>query len=390
MQREGIGTCLRLRTLVVLPGSAGGTEQQIFLIYIVNYRFPQKWLQALIALGVLAVALYTVKSFILSMLWAAILCVATWPLYIKTSYILRRPVVAALAVTFLTSLILLVPAAVGLTYGIHEAPVLAEALARANNSGITPPIAWSSIPFVGSAMEHWWGDTLGQPGWLPHLLLSSREHELPTARRLLRIAGFDLLQAGAHVAFTYLTLFFLYRDGRELAVRVRVASTRLLGEDAWHRYLNEVPAAIRATVVGLLLVGLGEGILIGGGYLLAGVPSPVTWAIATAVLGAVPFGAPVVFLAAAAVLWASGHSAGAVAVAAWGTLVLFVADHFVRPRIIGESTHQPFLAILFGILGGVEQFGLVGLFLGPVITGIVVTMWRVWSSSRDIVGSRMR
>jgi len=63
-----------------------------------------------------------------------------------------------------------------------------------------------------------------------------------------------------------------------------------------------------------------------------------------------------------------------------GMLVLFVADHFVRPMIIGEGARLPFLWVLLGILGGVESFGLVGIFLGPALMAALMSMWRSWSS----------
>ena len=62
--------------------------------------------------------------------------------------------------------------------------------------------------------------------------------------------------------------------------------------------------------------------------------------------------------------------------AVWGTVVLFVADHFIRPRLIGEATRMPFLLVLFGIFGGVEAFGLVGLFAGPAVMALFITLWR--------------
>ena len=107
----------------------------------------------------------------------------------------------------------------------------------------------------------------------------------------------------------------------------------------------------------------------------AGLSSPALWGAVTGILAIIPFGAPVAFLAAAGVLAVSGSVAGAVAVAAWGMVALFVADHFVRPGMIGNATRLPFLAVLFGILGGVETLGLVGLFIGPVVMVLFVTLW---------------
>ena len=124
-----------------------------------------------------------------------------------------------------------------------------------------------------------------------------------------------------------------------------------------------------------MLVGLAEGVLLGFVYALAGVPSAVLWAAATGVLAIIPFGAPLAFLCVSALLLANGHTGAAVGVTVAGVVVLFIADHFVRPTIIGNATKLPFLAVLLGILGGVETLGLIGLFVGPVVMTLFVTLW---------------
>jgi predicted PurR-regulated permease PerM len=96
-----------------------------------------------------------------------------------------------------------------------------------------------------------------------------------------------------------------------------------------------------------------------------GVPAP-------AFLGRIPFAGA--YLAAAGFLAANGNGSGAIAIAVWGSVVLFVADHFIRPRLIGEATRMPFLLVLFGIFGGVQAFGLVGLFAGPAAMALFITL----------------
>jgi predicted PurR-regulated permease PerM len=90
----------------------------------------------------------------------------------------------------------------------------------------------------------------------------------------------------------------------------------------------------------------------------------------------IPFGAPLVFGIAAAILLANGAVVPAVVVVVAGFVVTFVADHFVRPALIGGTTRLPFLWVLLGILGGVETFGLLGLFLGPAVMAALILLWR--------------
>ena len=138
---------------------------------------------------------------------------------------------------------------------------------------------------------------------------------------------------------------------------------------------------MRGTVDGLVLVGLGEGALLGVVYVLAGVPHPVLLGALTAVAAMIPFGAALAFGLAALLLLAGGSTVAAVAVFGSGLAVTFIADHAVRPVLIGGATRLPFLWVLLGILGGVETWGLLGLFLGPAIMAALILLWREWADA---------
>ena len=175
--------------------------------------------------------------------------------------------------------------------------------------------------------------------------------------------------------FTLLTLFFLFRDGAALATRLRAASERAFGPRG-ERIAMQIIASVHGTVDGLVLVGLGEGFLMGIAYWIAGVPHPTLLGAATAVAAMLPFAAVLVIGGVALFLLAQGSAAWAVGLFAVGMAVVFVADHFVRPVLIGGATRLPFLWVLLGILGGLETFGLLGLFAGPAIMAALVLLWR--------------
>ena len=116
--------------------------------------------------------------------------------------------------------------------------------------------------------------------------------------------------------------------------------------------------------------------MLGVAYTIAGVSHPVLFGFATGLLATVPFGAPLVYVVACVTLIAQSRLSTAVLLFLFASAVVFVADHFVRPTLIGMSTRLPFLWILLGIFGGLETFGLVGLFLGPAILAAVLAIWR--------------
>jgi predicted PurR-regulated permease PerM len=90
----------------------------------------------------------------------------------------------------------------------------------------------------------------------------------------------------------------------------------------------------------------------------------------------IPFAVPFIFAIVCLLLFSQGDLVAAIVIAIWGTTVMFIVDHFVRPYVIGGSIRLPFLAVLFGILGGVKTMGIVGLFIGPVIMTLFITLWR--------------
>jgi predicted PurR-regulated permease PerM len=231
------------------------------------------------------------------------------------------------------------------------------------------------IPMAGAEIDDWWAATLGQPHGLAHLLQDGSIARLHSASEVLRTVGANALHRMIDVGFAFMALFFFYKDGLALRGQVSAIGDHLIGTTRWDLYSTKIPTAVRATVNGLVLVGLAEGVLLGIAYELAGVPSAVLWAAATGVLAIIPFGAPLAFGAVALVLLLKGSTVAALCIVAWGMAVLFVADHFVRPTIIGNATALPFLAVLLGILGGVETLGLIGLFVGPVVMTLFVTLW---------------
>jgi predicted PurR-regulated permease PerM len=158
---------------------------------------------------------------------------------------------------------------------------------------------------------------------------------------------------------------------------VRQAAARAFGPRG-ERVGRQIIASVHGTVNGLVLVGLGEGFLLGVVYGIAGVPHATVFGALTAVAAMVPFAAPLVFGIAALILLSQGSIFWAVLVLAMGFAVTFIADHFVRPVLIGGATRLPFIWVLLGILGGVEAFGLLGLFVGPATMAALILLWREW------------
>jgi len=169
----------------------------------------------------------------------------------------------------------------------------------------------------------------------------------------------------------------MLRSGAWIGNRALDTADRLLG-DPGERLASKMVDTVRGTVTGTLIVGVAEGAIIGIAYTLAGVPSPLLFALLTAAFAMIPFGAWMIFSSAALLLLQGGNVMAAAGVFSFGALVMIIGDTFVWPALVGKQARLPFLAALVGIFGGLQTFGLIGLIVGPMILAALWTIWREW------------
>ncbi|HVY16824.1 MAG TPA: AI-2E family transporter [Rhodopila sp.] len=340
---------------------------------------------ARIALGLLLLAagFWTLHRYIPALLWAAILGIAVWPLYQRA--VRRWPpgqhnIVLPGVFTLIIGLIFAVPLIAVAWEVIREIHSIYAAIDQARTQGIPAPEFLSRLPAGSRVVTTWWNDNLGSPEAASALLRRARTSDLVANGREL---GADVAHRVVLFGFMLLTLFFLLRDGERLVAQLRRASVRAFGPTG-ERVGRQIIASVHGTVDGLVLVGLGEGLILGAAYVLADVPHPALFGLLTAVAAMVPFGVAVAFGLAAVLLAVKGSVVSAGVIVALGAVVSFVADHFIRPVLIGGTTRLPFLWVLLGILGGVETWGLMGLFLGPAIMAALILLWREWCAPPDV------
>ena len=182
--------------------------------------------------------------------------------------------------------------------------------------------------------------------------------------------------------FAVLTPFFFYRDGDQLLRQTRYLLLGLLGARA-EAYLVAIGETRRPSSMGWC-TALVQGALAGVGYWFAGVPTPILLGVATAVLSLIPFGAPIGWGAVSLWLFFTGDHLSALGLAAWGALVVSQIDNLLRPLVISSSTRIPYLLVLFAVLGGIASFGLLGLFLGPIVIAVLLAVCASGSSSAPL------
>jgi predicted PurR-regulated permease PerM len=332
----------------------------------------------------LLLSVFVLGGFLSALGWAVVLTLATWPLYARFQSALaprNRRIVAPLLFTLLIALVFVIPLGVAVVEIWKEMNWLIRELSLADKNGLPVPAFASRLPYVGAQVTEWWNSNLTEPGSITELI-----GRTDTGRfaRLTQTVGLVVARRLTFFGFTLLSLFFLFRDGAEIGARFRLLCNRVLGPPGEHLALLAV-SAVRSTADGLVLVGLGEGAVLGAAYVVVGVPHPALLGAFTSILAIIPFGAPVIFSVASLLLVAEGAIPAAIGLEVFGFVVIFVADHLIRPVLIGGAAKLPFIWVLLGIFGGLETFGLLGLFLGPAIMAATVSVWREWT---DPIASR--
>ena len=333
-----------------------------------------RWLLILI----LAAGVYFFHSFLVPVLAALIIGFASWPLYkrlVRTCG--GHTTVAASIALAIVLLVLVIPLSMALSYAANEITSSVAWLAEANRQGIPVPDSVIGTPFVGQWLADNWRRYLSEPRALGEIIqFLSGEHIGNISRWVLATGrgAFDLLLT---VLFIMITLFFVYKDGAKMVEQLDRIGERVLPL-RWQRFSRVVPATVSSTVTGMTLIAIGEGIVLGIAYRIAGVPSSFLLGVLTGFMAMIPGGAPLSVTLVSLYLVASGSPIAALGLFAWGAIELFIVDKTLRPKLVGGPIRLPFLPTLFGLIGGVKTMGLVGLFVGPVLMALLVAIWREW------------
>jgi predicted PurR-regulated permease PerM len=330
------------------------------------------------ALAIILVVLsaWIAFDFLPALGWAVILAIATWPLYVRFARLVpdrRSPVIAPLTFTVLTGMLVFVPAALAIHGMARESADIVHWITQLRDTGIAVPDWVVQLPIAGEHAVNWWRNNLSDPqaasAWFP---------DGESAAGWMKAIGGQLLHRVLMFFVALMALFVLLRNGTWMGERFLEMADRILG-DPGERLASKLVEAVRGTLNGTVVVAVAEGLLIGVGYIAAGVPNPLMFTVLTMAFAMVPLGAWIAFTAAALLLVFKGGSEWAAAgVVGWGAAVMLVGDYFLWPTLVGGAARLPFLLALVGIFGGLQAFGLLGLFVGPVVMAALLVVWREW------------
>jgi predicted PurR-regulated permease PerM len=324
---------------------------------------------------VIAGCLLVLFPFLNAILLAIPLCVSTWPLFTRLQRGLGgRRAMAAVVMTLCIAALLVVPLVLLGTNLAEDLGRLNVAVQSGIERGLPPPPWLGRLPFVGTEAERMWVQVSHERVGLRTTLAPY----LGPVREWVLRQGASLLGGTLQVVLSVVLLFFLYRDGAYAESRLQEAMSRLGGWRARH-VLQAAAATIRSVVNGVVGTAVLQGILLGFSFWLAGVPGAVVLGALGVILTLLPLGLVVLWLPAALWLLSQNETAWAIFIVVWNLFLVGSLDNFVRPYLISRGAKLPTVLIFFGVLGGVVAFGIVGVFLGPVLLAVAFTMFQDWN-----------
>ena len=332
---------------------------------------------ALIGL-LIAGTVLVLRPFIISLILAAVLAYASWPVYEWLLVRLHeRTGRAATLMTVLLLLTLVTPFAIMAVSLVDNAVELLRLLREALNQPLPEPPAWlDSIPLAGSYLQGKWLVLMQEEEGA--LLLQVKKYVLQLPLRDWAItAGGALGQGVVLITFSVLICFFFYRDGPAITARIQAVMEHLAGHRA--RDLIQITAGTVSRVVnGILGTALAQSVLALLGFWIAGIPGAMLLGLLTFFLSIIPMGPPLVWVPAAVWLYFQGEIAWAIFMLAYGMVVISSIDNVVKPYLISRGGALPLLLVFMGVLGGLMAFGFIGVFLGPVILAIGYALLTEW------------
>ena len=320
------------------------------------------------------------RPFLFPVLWAALLAHLTFPLHVRFTALVRgREVVSASCLTLLVLALVVIPISMVGVLLAREASTAEQTIREWIASGALHrlPEQLSTWPVIGRLLQRVSGSLLLTPDSLEQGLLSAATF---LSRFFLDQVG-DLLKnvflLVTDFCLMLFALFFFFKDGKRWLASLQ----DVIPLDASHkqRIVDRMDQTIRAVVKGIGLTAIVQGFFAGLAYMVLGVPFPVVLTAVTVILAPLPFGGTalvwgplVLYFFLVGPLWK------ALVMLGWGIGVVTMIDQFLRPWLIGQGAQINIFFLVLSVLGGLALYGLIGLFVGPVLVSLLITIMQIY------------
>lgn len=325
--------------------------------------------------GLIAVSFWILRPFLAAVVWATMVVVSTWPLMLKVQAGLwNRRSLAVAVMTLVLLLVLVVPLSLAIGTIVENADqIVGWAKALAVFQVPAPPDWLGRLPFVGAKLVQGW-QQLADAGVHGLVAKAAPYAAVVTRWFVSEVGSFGLVFV--QFLLTVVLSAVMYAGGEQAAATARRFGWRLAGERG-ESSVRLAGQAIRGVALGVGVTAIVQSLLGGIGLAVAGVPfAPILTAVMF-MLCIAQLGPILVLVPAVIWLYWSGDSGWGTFLLVW-TLLVGSLDNFLRPILIRKGADLPLLLILAGVIGGLIGFGLVGIFVGPVVLAVAYTLLQSW------------
>ncbi|GAA5174152.1 AI-2E family transporter [Niveibacterium umoris] len=335
--------------------------------------------QLALTIGLLVGCWMVLAPFIVTILFAMIIALSTGPVYTWLVARLRgRRSLAAVLMCCGFVLAVVVPVLVVASSAAEGLQWITGLIRSRLEGGPVQPPRWvRDVPLLGESVFAYLST-----------LMASREEMIGLGRQLLEPArGFGLKVIGAlgvgvvQVLLAIFVLFFLYRDGPAVRGMIEGVVERLYGEVGRDLMLT-AQKTVFAVMLGMVGTAVAQALVAALGFAIAGVPAPLLLASLVFLLSMLPVGPPLVWGGAAFWLYDRGEFGWSLFMVLYGLFAISSVDNVVKPLLIARTSSLPLLIAVLGVFGGVLAFGLVGLFIGPTLLALGISLTRRWLDLR--------
>lgn len=316
---------------------------------------------------------FVVAPFATAILISAMLCVVTWPFFIRVDSMLghRGTLSAVLMVAFL-AVIVLIPLTILVIFLAQQVSTTIILIRDWVAAGMPLPDWLSTLPWIGEYLHAPVGKILEYP-------------EVTTAlKQIATAASKGILTSTASIVNVIIQIlliaaiaFVFYRNGESLANKVQGILDKV-GGNLSNAFSSILVNTTRSVVFGIFGTALGQALLAYIGFFICGIPNKTLLAFLVFILSMVPMGPPLVWVPVAIALYLKGDMGYAIFLALWGTFAVSSVDNFLKPMLISQGTPLPMALVFLGVFGGLLSFGFLGILLGPIFLSLGSALFTAW------------
>ena len=337
--------------------------------------------------GLIAATFWVLRPFLPALIWATMIVVATWPMMRAVQRRLGgRRLLAVMVMTAAMVVIVVAPIAVGIVVVVqHAGDVVEWSKSLSASVAAGPPAGLSDLPLVGKRLASEW-----------EKIASERPEDLAARVRpyLADVGRWIVSRAGSlgvlliQLVLTVGVAAMLYARGETVAAGVRAFARRLAG-DSGDEVVVLSAQAVRAVALGIVVTAVVQSAIGGIGLAITGVPYAVVLTAVMFLLAVAQIGAGPVLFGAVIWLYWKDETLWAIVMLGWAVITVSL-DNVLRPILIKRGADLPLVLIFAGVLGGLLAFGIIGLFVGPVVLAVTYTLLVAWVAQGDRATPRDR